>query len=96
MFICKEFFSRNKIKALYTLFFFIYYYYVFTAGNKYIGQSSVFGSALPKVGNVNLNSDGLMGQIAGVTTDKQGNIYVFHRADRVWDGRLILVQFLHI
>ena len=56
------------------------------AGNKYIGQSSVFGSALPKVGNVNLNSEGLMGQIAGVTTDKQGNIYVFHRADRVWDG----------
>jgi hypothetical protein len=53
----------------------------------------VFGSALPKVGNVNLNSEGLMGQIAGITTDKQGNIYVFHRADRVWDGRLILVTF---
>lgn len=52
----------------------------------YMGQSSTFGADLPMVKSLQLSSDSLMGQIAGVTTDKQGNVYVFHRADRIWDG----------
>lgn len=26
------------------------------------------------------------GQISGVSVDKSGNVYVFHRGDRVWDA----------
>ena len=49
----------------------------------YMGKSSEFGLPLPNMQG--FDSSALMGQIAGVTTDKQGNIYVFHRADRAWD-----------
>lgn len=50
-----------------------------------MGQSSEFGIPLPREQGVSFDSTGLMGQIAGVTTDKKGNVYVFHRAERVWD-----------
>lgn len=61
------------------------YILLYSTGTHYLGQSSEFGLPLPQVQGVSFDSTGLMGQIAGVTTDKQGNVYVFHRAERVWD-----------
>ena len=31
--------------------------------------------------------DLMLGQIGGVATDSQGNVHIFHRGSRVWDGR---------
>lgn len=31
-------------------------------------------------------SEVVIGQVGGVATDKQGNVYVFHRGERVWNG----------
>lgn len=28
-----------------------------------------------------------LGQVAGLAFDKKGHLWVFHRADRIWDGR---------
>ncbi|XP_021344307.1 uncharacterized protein LOC110444234 isoform X1 [Mizuhopecten yessoensis] len=37
-----------------------------------------------------------IGQVGGVATDNKGGVYVFHRGNRVWDGRYIqsFVYFL--
>ena len=31
-------------------------------------------------------SEVVIGQVGGVATDKLGNVYVFHRGERVWNG----------
>lgn len=43
------------------------------------GGSSSGGSPTP-------GSEVVIGQVGGVATDKQGNVYVFHRGERVWNG----------
>lgn len=43
------------------------------------GGSSSGGSPIP-------GSEVVIGQVGGVATDKQGNVYVFHRGERVWNG----------
>lgn len=43
------------------------------------GRSSSGGSPTP-------GSEVVIGQVGGVATDKQGNVYVFHRGERVWNG----------
>lgn len=43
------------------------------------GGSSSGGSPTP-------GSEVVIGQVGGVAADKQGNVYVFHRGERVWNG----------
>ncbi|XP_056022421.1 peptidylglycine alpha-amidating monooxygenase-like isoform X2 [Ostrea edulis] len=38
------------------------------------------------VGSPTPGSDVVIGQVGGVATDKLGNVYVFHRGGRVWNG----------
>lgn len=46
---------------------------------------SDFGG-LSSGGSPTPGSEVVIGQVGGVATDKQGNVYVFHRGERVWNG----------
>jgi peptidylamidoglycolate lyase len=61
---------------------------------KYIASPPSSGEVYqPVPGWPNL-ADGVMGQVGGVAVDSERNVFVFHRAGRVWEGEEIALEFI--
>ena len=63
---------------------------------KYRASPPPSGEAYRLVPNWPQLPDGLiLGQVAGVDVASNGNVFVFHRAERVWNGEEIELQFIN-
>ena len=62
---------------------------------RYIAMPPATGEAYPLVSNWPRSAYGVtIGQVAGVGVDSHGNVFVFQRAERVWEGEELALEFI--
>ena len=62
---------------------------------KYRASPSASGEADRLVSDWPRLPDGLfLGQVSGIDVDSSGNVFVFHRAERIWEGEEIKLGFI--
>jgi hypothetical protein len=62
---------------------------------RYIAMPPATGEAYPLVSNWPRSAYGVtIGQVAGVGVDSHGDVFVFQRAERVWEGEELALEFI--
>src|SRR5688572_1938150 len=61
---------------------------------KYIATPSPTGEEYQPIQDWPALADGVIGQVGGVAVDSHGDVFVFHRAERVWEGEELALELI--